>query len=53
MAARLENDISSTKHCLDVNEENSEQVCIPVGCVPPACCSYLPAWTAPGCEQNS
>ena len=26
---------------------------IPVGCVPPACCPYLPACTAPGCEQNS
>ena len=24
-----------------------EQVCIPVGCVPPACWSYLPACTAP------
>ena len=22
--------------------------CIPVGCVPPACCPYLPACTAPG-----
>ena len=22
------------------------QVCIPVGCVPPACCPYLPAYTA-------
>ena len=26
----------------------SEQDCIPVGCVPPACCPYLPACTAPG-----
>ena len=25
-----------------------EQECIPVGCVPPACCPYLPACTAPG-----
>ena len=24
------------------------QECIPVGCVPPACCPYLPACTAPG-----
>ena len=24
------------------------QVCIPVGCVPPACCPYLSACTAPG-----
>ena len=23
------------------------QVCIPVGCLPPACCPYLPACTAP------
>ena len=23
-----------------------KQECIPVGCVPPACCPYLPAWTA-------
>ena len=30
-----------------------QQVCIPVGCVPPACCPYLPACTAAGCEQNS
>ena len=27
-----------------------EKQCIPVGCVPPACCPYLPACTAPeGC----
>ena len=25
-----------------------EQECIPVGCVPSACCQYLPACTAPG-----
>ena len=25
-----------------------KQDCIPVGCVPPACCPYLPAYTAPG-----
>ena len=25
-----------------------EQECIPVGCVPPACCPYLPACTGPG-----
>ena len=25
-----------------------QQGCIPVGCVPPACCSYLPVCTAPG-----
>ena len=25
-----------------------KQECIPVGCVSPACCSYLPACTAPG-----
>ena len=25
-----------------------KQECIPVGCVLPACCPYLPAWTAPG-----
>ena len=24
-----------------------KQECIPVGCVPPACCPYLPAYTAP------
>ena len=30
-----------------------KQVCIPVGCVRPACCPYLPACTAPECEQNS
>ena len=24
------------------------QECIPVGCVPPTCCPYLPACTAPG-----
>ena len=27
---------------------NWRQKCIPVGCVPPACCQYLPACTAPG-----
>ena len=27
---------------------NVQQVCIPVGCVPPACCPYLPACTAQG-----
>ena len=26
-----------------------EQVCIQVGCIPPACCPYLPACTARGC----
>ena len=25
-----------------------QQECIPVGCVPPTCCPYLPACTAPG-----
>ena len=25
-----------------------KQVCIPVGCVPPVCCPYLPACTAQG-----
>ena len=25
-----------------------KQECIPVGCLPPACCPYLPACTAPG-----
>ena len=25
-----------------------EQECIPAGCVPPACCPYLPACTGPG-----
>ena len=24
-----------------------KQVCIPIGCVPTACCPYLPAYTAP------
>ena len=24
-----------------------------LGCIPPACCPYLPACTASGCEQNS
>ena len=32
---------------------STKQVCIPVGCVPPACCPYLPPCTAPRCEQNS
>ena len=27
---------------------NFQQECIPVGCVPPACCLYLPACTAHG-----
>ena len=26
----------------------SIQVCIPVGCIPPTCCPYLPACTAGG-----
>ena len=26
----------------------SQQECIPVGCIPPACCPYLPACTARG-----
>ena len=30
----------------------TSQVCIPLGCVPPACCPYLPACTAPGCETE-
>ena len=32
-----------------VNEQNSivKQECIPVGCILPACCPYLPACTAP------
>ena len=29
-------------------ENKSEEDCIPIGCVPPACCPYLPACTAPG-----
>ena len=30
-----------------------QQECIPVGCVPPACCPYLPACTAPrGCTWS-
>ena len=32
---------------LEANQCN-KQYCIPVGCVPPACCPYLPACTAPG-----
>ena len=28
------------------------QVCIPVGCVPPACCSYLPACTGGVCSRG-
>ena len=27
---------------------SGKQVCIPVGCVPPTCCPYLPACTAQG-----
>ena len=34
----------------DIN--NLQQDCIPVGCIPPTCCPYLPACTAPRCEQN-
>ena len=26
----------------------TRQECVPVGCVPPACCPYLPGCTAPG-----
>ena len=29
-------------------QKNGLQECIPVGCVPPACCPYLPACTALG-----
>ena len=32
---------------LEANQCN-KQYCIPVGCVPPACCPYLPTCTAPG-----
>ena len=32
---------------------SQKQECIPVGCVPPACCPYLPACTAPrGCTWS-
>ena len=27
-------------------DKHDKQVCIPAGCVPPACCPYLPACTA-------
>ena len=30
------------------NKTDIKQECILVGCVPPACCPYLPACTAPG-----
>ena len=29
-------------------KHSTEQECIPIGCVPPACWLYLPACTAPG-----
>ena len=41
-----------SKHNVCCGETICEQVCIPVGCIPPACCLYLPAYTGPGCEQN-
>ena len=31
-----------------LHENKIKQDCIPVGCVLPACCPYLPALTAPG-----
>ena len=30
-------------------KELAKQVCIPLGCIPPTCCPYLPACTAWGC----
>ena len=35
-------------HPLKNNWKLTEQECIPVWCVPPACCPYLPACTARG-----
>ena len=41
--------MSALLYCLNLNIY-WKQVCIPVGCVTPACCPYLPACTAPwGC----
>ena len=34
------------KICFRVITDNKQE-CIPVGCVPPACCPYLPVCTAP------
>ena len=41
---------SDSKFYHESNSSNlfNKQVCIPVGCVPPACCPYLPACTAYG-----
>ena len=36
------NSANSVNHC------KFQQECIPVGCVPPACCPYFPPCTAPG-----
>ena len=47
--------VLNAKNSISTTERNKvlqkfyKQECIPVGCVPPACCPYLPVCTAWGC----
>ena len=43
--SKISSDLKNSKICF---KNLFQQECIPVGCVPPACCTYLPACTAPG-----
>ena len=45
---RIDEDSILRPFLWQANILTTKQVCIPVGCVPPACCPYLPACTAPG-----
>ena len=45
---RIDKDSILRPFLWQANILTTKQVCIPVGCVPPARCPYLPACTAPG-----
>ena len=40
--------VSSPRFVPSSSKNYNTQVCIPVGCLPPACCPYLPACTVQG-----
>ena len=46
--ATLDSTGYSISFLYSILQNHQRQECIPVGCVPPACCPYLPACTAPG-----
>ena len=43
------NGLAPELYFVKMDQKNQKQVCISVGCVPPACWPYLPACTARGC----